>query len=127
MEDHRFVSTCRRSKVYQEKKELAKRFRKEPTRAEEKAWNLLRSRRCMGLKFRRQQVIGGFIVDFYCPALGLVLEVDGGVHDRQEAQDKEREEVLCALGLRVVRIRNENVSKRRLEELFAPFVGLKRD
>src|ERR1700679_3510922 len=60
---------------------LARRFRREPTPAEAAAWQLLRGRRILGLKFRRQHVIAGFIVDFYCASLRLVLELDGGIHD----------------------------------------------
>jgi len=56
---------------------LAKINRSEPTAAEAAAWDLLRNRRCLGLKFRRQHVIRGFIVDFYCPELRIAVEVDG--------------------------------------------------
>ena len=66
---------------------LAKAQRQEPTAAEAAAWALLRNRRCLGLKFRRQHVIRGFIVDFYCVELRLAIEVDGTVHrDRMRAE-----------------------------------------
>ena len=63
----------------------------------------------LGVHFRRQQVIVGFIVDFYCHQAGLVVEVDGDVHDLQKEEDEKREKVLSELGLRVVRFRNDEV------------------
>ena len=56
----------------------ARSFRPQPTPEEATAWSLLRGRRLLGLKFRRQQVIAGFIVDFYCASRRLALELDGG-------------------------------------------------
>ena len=50
--------------------------------AEKLAWVLLRDRRMLGLKFRRQVPIENFIVDFYCHELRLIIELDGGVHDQ---------------------------------------------
>jgi len=50
------------------------------TIAERKAWEILRDRRMLGFKFRRQHIIHGFIVDFYCHELKLVLEIDGKGH-----------------------------------------------
>jgi very-short-patch-repair endonuclease len=99
--------------------EAARRSRRSPTEAEALAWEILRARRCLGLKFRRQQVIGAFRVDFYCPALALVIEIDGGVHDDPaEAQrDEMRAQALAAEGLRVVRVRNEEVSRETFERV----------
>jgi very-short-patch-repair endonuclease len=65
----------------------------------------------LGVHFRRQQVIAGFIVDFYCHKAGLVVEVDGDVHDLQQEEDARREKVLSEMGLRVVRFRNNEVVK----------------
>jgi very-short-patch-repair endonuclease len=62
-----------------------------------------------GLKFRRQHVIAGYVVDFYCPALRLVIEVDGGVHDAQRKRDEQRTVHLARLGARVLRIPNARV------------------
>ena len=61
--------------------------------------------------FRRQQVIQGFIVDFYCHKSALVVEVDGDVHDLQQDEDARREKVLSEMGLRIVRFRNDEVVK----------------
>jgi very-short-patch-repair endonuclease len=102
---------------------LARSFRRQPTPAEAAAWRLLRGRAILGLKFRRQQVVAGFIVDFYCPSLRLVLELDGGVHDdpAQVERDTLRTHALSRRALDVVRIRNDQVSEHRLRELLAPY------
>jgi len=54
----------------------------------------------LGVRFRRQQIIQGFIVDFYCHKAGLVIEVDGDIHDIQQDEDARREKVLREMGLR---------------------------
>jgi very-short-patch-repair endonuclease len=55
----------------------------------------------LGVHFRRQQVIEGFIVDFYCHKAALVIEVDGDIHDLQQEEDASREKVLSEMGLRI--------------------------
>ena len=74
-------------------------------------WQLLRNRQFLGLKFRRQHQIGLFVVDFYCHEAKLVVELDGGVHlnPRQRKKDRWRDEDLDFLGLKVVRISNEQL------------------
>ena len=72
-------------------------------------WAALRKNQLAGLHFRRQQIIDGFIVDFYCHAAGLVIEVDGSVHAKQTAYDAERDRILAARGLRVLRVGNAEV------------------
>ena len=72
-------------------------------------WVGLRRRFVAGLKFRRQHVLAGYVVDFYCPARSLVIEVDGGVHDEQRARDAQRTRHLAKLGARVVRFSNARV------------------
>ena len=75
-------------------------------------WQELRGNK-LGVHFRRQQVIAGFIVDFYCHKAGLVIELDGSVHQgvEQKENDTERDEVLSEMGLRIVRFMNEDVIK----------------
>jgi very-short-patch-repair endonuclease len=97
-------------RVTKEKLQRAKELRRDMTHAESILWNELRANK-LGAHFRRQQVISGFIVDFYCHKAGLVIEVDGGIHDRQQAEDKRREKVLSERGLRIARFRNEEVEK----------------
>ena len=83
-------------------------MRRAPTEAEARLWQRLR-RGALGVRFRRQVVIGRFIVDFYCAAARLVVEVDGGVHDGRRDIDDERDRVLQSRGVRVLRVRNEEV------------------
>ena len=71
-------------------------------------WNELRANK-LGVHFRRQQVIQGFIVDFYCHNAWLVVEVDGDVHDLQQEEDARREKVLREMGLSIVRFGNDEV------------------
>jgi len=87
-------------------------MRREPTLAEEKLWERLRDRQLLGLKFRRQVEIDGYIADFCCRELRLVVEVDGKVHEAQEqaAHDANRDAYLKARGYTVLRFPNEEVS-----------------
>ena len=80
------------------------------TAAEKMLWEELRANR-LGVHFRRQQIIDGFIVDFYCHKASLVIEVDGDIHDLQQEEDARREKVLSALGLRVIRLKNDEVAR----------------
>ncbi len=92
-----------------EKRQLAHEMRRNMTPAEAILWERLRANRLQGLHFRRQQVIDGFIVDFYCHAKGLVVEVDGGVHEAQADYDAERDSILAARQLQVLHFSNERV------------------
>lgn len=94
--------------VTKEKLERAKELRREMTPAEKLLWEEVRAKK-LGVRFRRQQVIQGFIVDFYCHKAGLVVEVDGDIHDLQIEEDERREKVLAEMGLRIVRFRNDEV------------------
>jgi very-short-patch-repair endonuclease len=88
----------------------AKANRADMTNAERRLWSLLRDRR-LSYKFRRQHPIGKYIVDFACPGIHLVIEVDGSNHDspEQSAFDAEREAYLVDRGWRVLRIPNSHV------------------
>ncbi len=81
-----------------------------PTASEAAMWATLR-RRQLGVRFRRQVILGSFIVDFFAPAVSLVIEVDGGVHRDRVAYDALRDAVLRARGLRVVHIDAELVER----------------
>ncbi|HKI52565.1 MAG TPA: DUF559 domain-containing protein [Anaerolineales bacterium] len=98
-------------KVTKEKLERAKELRREMTPAEKILWQEVRAKK-LGVRFRRQQVIQGFIVDFYCHKVGLVVEVDGDVHDLQKEEDARREKALNEMGLRFVRFRNDEVVRK---------------
>jgi very-short-patch-repair endonuclease len=84
-------------------------MRKDMTTAERVLWERLRGGQVLGFRFRRQQVITGFIVDFYCHAARLVIEVDGAGHIKQMEYDTERDAALVALGLRIERFQNDAV------------------
>ena len=90
------------------KLQRARALRQEMTRAEKALWQELRANK-LGVHFRRQQIIAGFIVDFYCHKSALVIEVDGDIHDLQQEDDARREDVLREMGLKVVRFRNDEV------------------
>jgi very-short-patch-repair endonuclease len=102
----------------------ARSFRRQPTPAEATAWSLLRGRRLLGLKFRRQQVIAGFIVDFYCASRRLALELDGAPHDHpdQAEHDVRRTQALQKRTIQVLRLRNDQLDEPTLLELLAPYV-----
>ena len=93
------------------KVELSRALRKRMTKAEKKFWDRVRNRKLDNLKFRRQQVIVGFIADFYCDQLNLVVEIDGGVHDEEYQQiiDAFRDLCFAKKGLYVLRVRNDEV------------------
>ncbi len=85
--------------VTKEKLQRARELCREMTPAEKILWQELRGNK-LGVHFRRQQVIAGFIVDFYCHKAGLVIEVDGGVYDEKKEEDAKRDKVLSEMGLR---------------------------
>ena len=97
-------------KVTKEKLQRAKELRREMTPTEKILWQEVRANK-LGVRFRRQQVIQGFIVDFYCHKSALVVEVDGDVHDLQKEEDERREKVLREMGLRIVRFGNDEVMR----------------
>jgi uroporphyrinogen-III synthase len=84
----------------------ARRLRRSETESEAVLWEQLRDRRLLGLKFRRQQAIRQYVVDFFCKELSLAIEVDGAIHDDPEVvvRDRERQRHLEWLGVRVLRM-----------------------
>ena len=112
-------------RVTKEKLQRAKELRQDMTPAEKILWNELRANK-LGVHFRRQQVIAGFIVDFYCHRAALVIEVDGDVHDLQKQEDARREKVLLEMGLKVVRFKNDEVVRELPEvvEKIKEFVAI---
>ena len=88
---------------------LARELRQQATPAEAALWQAIRNRQLSGRKFRRQVPIGAFVVDFYCASERLVVEVDGPIHDSQPGADQLRQELLEALGIRFVRLANQEV------------------
>ena len=91
-------------KVTSTKVRRAKELRRQMTPEEKILWQHLRTNQLNGFHFRRQQIIDGFIADFYCHAARLVIEVDGKIHQHQADYDAERDRVLSARGLQLLRI-----------------------
>ena len=81
------------------------------TDAERLLWSKIRSRQLKGCKFYRQKIIGNYIVDFYCPKIKLVIELDGGQHYSIEGieKDRERDEYMTNLGIKVFRFSDREV------------------
>ena len=106
------------------KREFARQLRQGQTLVEERVWEMLRINQFMGLKFRRQHVIEGFVVDLYCHEHRLAIELDGRIHDRKMRKDydKLRQIELEAKGITFVRvrngdfIRNENILFKKIKE-----------
>ena len=88
---------------------IARNLRKRFTDAEKLLWRYLRAKQLEGFKFRRQQPIGNYIVDFVCFEKGVVIEVDGGQHAVERDKDKERDKWLKGQGLKVLRFWNNEV------------------
>ena len=89
----------------------AHKLRHNMTKEEVKLWNILRNRRLMNLKFRRQVPIGKYIADFLCVEKGLIIEIDGGQHNEPDKiiYDKERSDYFQEQGYRVIRFWNDEV------------------
>jgi very-short-patch-repair endonuclease len=83
-------------------------MRSAPTEPERVLWRSLRCSR-LGIRFRRQVVLHGFIADFFAPSARLIVEVDGPHHQKRQRQDARRDAALRAQGLRVLRLPAELV------------------
>ena len=90
-------------------KQKARDLRSHMTHAEQRLWFHLRRKQLLGVQFFRQRPISEYIVDFYAPAINLVIEVDGGQHAEQVLYDRQRTEWLKAQGYRVLRFWNNEV------------------
>lgn len=99
--------------------EFCRALRRNQTPAEQQLWALLRNRQLAGLKFLRQHPLayGGslrrpeiFVADFFCAEKGLVVELDGKIHENQRDYDQGRDEIMKEMGLNVLRIKNEEMT-----------------
>ena len=88
---------------------IAKTLRKKSTDAENVLWKQLRRKQLEGLKFRRQQPIDNYVVDFVCFEKRIVIEVDGGQHSIERDKDSERDNYLVINGFKVLRFWNNEV------------------
>jgi very-short-patch-repair endonuclease len=101
--------------------ERAKKLRREMPPAEKILWKHLKGNKLNGLHFRRQQIVHGYFADFYCHQHELIVELDGDIHEFQKEYDAEREEYLIALGFRIIRFTNEEIT-RNLEGVLQKIV-----
>ena len=92
-----------------EQKILRKELRSHATPAEAVLWKMLKGRNADGMKFRRQQGIGPYVLDFYCPELRLCVELAGSSHDSEYAYVEQRTKFVQKQGIRVLRFRNDQV------------------
>lgn len=101
----------------------ARELRANPTPGETRTWQMLRGKRIGGLRFRRQHVFGRFILDFYCPAKQLCIEVDGSIDGmpEQATYDRARDEALAELGVTVIRISRDHLSEETLRRVLEPY------
>ncbi|MFQ5964901.1 MAG: endonuclease domain-containing protein [Candidatus Scalinduaceae bacterium] len=90
---------------------MAKHLRKRSTEAEKFLWHHLRLKQLEGLKFRRQQPMGNYIVDFVCFEKRIIVEVDGGQHavEKEKEKDNERDKWLGEEGFKVLRFWNNDI------------------
>lgn len=98
---------------------LAQNLRNNSTLVESVLWKCLQNKQASGFRFRRQKVFGKYIVDFYCPKLKLVIEIDGSSHDNKYEYDKKRDEYLQSLGLTVLHLDNSEILHNLSTGLFA--------
>jgi very-short-patch-repair endonuclease len=106
---------------YEEIKTIVKKLRNNPTKEEEFLWRSLSNRQLLGRKFIRQSAIiyeknthgeyFFYVPDFYCREEKLAVELDGKIHDYQIERDTKRDEILSSQGIRVLRIKNEELNQ----------------
>jgi very-short-patch-repair endonuclease len=92
-------------------KRLRQHLRNTASDAERLLWTSLKGSQLLGYKFRRQQGIGQYVVDFYCPAKKVAIEIDGATHWTEEEQkrDRDRQHSIEVSGIRVLRFTNDDV------------------
>jgi very-short-patch-repair endonuclease len=110
--------------LYNEILNIARKLRRNQTKEEKILWNEIRNRKLDGKKFLRQHPIiydskdnehFFFVADFYCAEQKLVIELDGKIHDYQKERDINRDKILQVFGLKIIRIRNEEL--RNIEKV----------
>jgi len=107
--DKRYKFWTTETSLWEKLKPIAKEMRRKPTEAERKLWQRLRRHGLQGYKFRHQHTIDRYIVDFCCPDIKLVIEVDGPIHRYQVEEDKERQRYLEDKHYKVIRFSNDEV------------------
>ncbi|MDO9576810.1 MAG: DUF559 domain-containing protein [Candidatus Cloacimonadales bacterium] len=118
--------------------EIVRELRKNSTPEERILWKKLRAHRFKNLKIKRQEPIifeyfgerRFFVADFYCVDNKTIIEVDGKIHDYHKEHDLIRDDILCVLGYKVIRIKNEEILENiykvliKLSEVLSPSPAL---
>lgn len=103
------------TQIFNKRSQVVKRrlLRRNAPSPEYILWQVLRNRKVNGQKFKRQVSIGRYVVDFYCPALRLAVEIEGGYHTRDSVKkyDFERRELIESLGINFLRFSNEEIEE----------------
>jgi len=99
----------KRLRIPPQKTAQSRALRRDSTFPERLLWSYLRAGRLQGVKFRRQHACGPYVVDFYCAAAQLVIEIDGLSHDGRQQYDADRTRYLETQGLTVVRYLNDQI------------------
>jgi very-short-patch-repair endonuclease len=105
------VKVTRNQFVTREKLELARDLRRRMTPQEKILWHALRNDALGALHFRRQQVIAGYVVDFYCASAKLAVEIDGYSHLQRIEYDAVRDRALSGMGITTLRVSNSDVDR----------------
>ena len=100
-----------------ERIQRSRELRKGQTRAEKRLWWILRGKKFLGYKFRRQYLYKSFIIDFYCPRLRLGIELDGEIHRERKDYDWERQLVIEQGGIKLLRFSNDELFKDPVQVL----------
>jgi len=90
-------------------KQRAKELRQAGNLAEVILWNKLKNKQLLNLDFNRQKIIGNYIVDFFCPSLKTIIEIDGSSHNDKQEYDAIRQAYLKGLGLQFIRLLDTDV------------------
>jgi very-short-patch-repair endonuclease len=124
------VKITRNQFVTREKLELARELRRRMTPQEKILWHAIRRDAFGGFHFRRQQVVAGYIVDFYCASAKLAVELDGASHLGTTDHDKIRDHALSEMGITTLRVSNSEVDQdlsevlKRIAERTSPLTPL---
>ena len=108
-----FVWELEKMNQSETQKTFARKLRSEQTEVEQQLWRALRNRRLQGVKFRRQHPVPPYVLDFYCHAAKLAIELDGSQHIEQETYDQQRTAFLNQQGIHVLRFWNQDVLKHQ--------------
>jgi very-short-patch-repair endonuclease len=124
------VKVTRNQFVTREKLELARELRRKMTPQEEILWHAIRRDALGGLRFRRQQVVAGYVVDFYCASAKLAVEIDGDSHLNRIEHDAIHDRALSEMGITTLRVSNKNVDQdlagvlKKIAEFTSPLTPL---